>query len=122
MAIPSWPDGLPYASQVGDYAMSQLANPPLRSDMNSGTTRQRRKYTMRIAIQKLGIVMSADETQVFHAFHADTLGDGAARFTMPVWNGSAYVNRTVAIKDGPSETQFAVGQNKIALTLMIENL
>ncbi len=122
MTIPAWPSDLPYQSQVSDFSDDQLDNPVLSTDMNAGNTRQRRKYTLRISMQKLGIVLTAAQTLEFQAFH-QSIGSGAARFTMPVWNGSAYVTRNVAIKDGiVAFSQFAFGQNKIVMTLRIENL
>lgn len=121
MAIPSWPAGVPYETTATGYALPQLAGAPLMTEMNAGTVRQRRKYTLPVAEMKLSIRMTAAEFQLFRAFHA-SIGNGAARFTMPVWNGSAYVTRTAQIKDQPDMSTFAFRTREVAMSLRVENL
>ncbi|WP_131193724.1 hypothetical protein [Lichenihabitans psoromatis] len=121
MAIPTWPTDVPYTPMTSGLTITQLANPLLSTDMNAGTTRQRRKYTLRIAEMKLVIRMTPAQFASFHAFH-QAIGDGAARFTMPVWNGSGYVTRTVQIKDQPDMSPLAFRARSVGFSLRIENL
>lgn len=123
--LPTWP-AINYKPQLGSFQQSQLANPGLRTEMNAGTTRQRRKFTMRIAVQKVVIWLKASELATFVTFYETTLGDGTARFTMPVWNGAAFVTRTVALNatDGVSYAPVStVAQlTAVGMTLQVENL
>lgn len=121
MALPGWPTIVPYASQTDDLAISQFAEPPLATEMNAGTIRQRRKYTLRISEVTVALVMSRPQFQAFRTFHAG-LGDGAARFTMPVWNGTEYVTRTVQIKDQPNMSVHAYHRRLVHMTLRVESL
>ena len=123
MAIPAWPNGLPYASAYAGFSVDQIANPVLRTEMNSGVGRQRRTSTARITTMKVSIEMTGAQAAVFDAFHA-SIGDGAARFTMPVWNGGAgYVFRAVQIDQGKvTKTQLGVDDQAVAFTLRVEAL
>ncbi len=89
--------------------------------MNAGTTRQRRTSTIRNGVQKLAIEMSPDQVAAFDAFHA-SLGDGAARFTMPIWDGVDYEPKTVAIVLGKvSKSQIGVDTQSVSFQVRIEN-
>ena len=122
MTIPVWPAGLPYASTNTDFGIDELDNPVLETEMNSGTVRQRRKYSISITLMKLGIEMSNAQLAVFDAFYA-SIGNGAARFSMPVWKAGAYVNRNVSIVGGKvGKSQIAVSYQKVMMTVRIENL
>ncbi|WP_146090282.1 hypothetical protein, partial [Rhodoblastus acidophilus] len=97
MAIPSWP-AINYAIQQGSWQCPELSLAPLTSDMNAGTTRRRNKYTLRISKMQFVVSMTSAQLEVFKSFYFSTLSNGAARFTMPIWNGSAYVTRACAFQ------------------------
>lgn len=122
MTIPVWPAWLPYASSYAGFSVEQAASPALRTEMNAGTSLQRRTSTLRITVMKVAIEMTGAQEGDFDAFHA-ALGDGAARFNMPVWNGSAYVSRNVQIDEGKvSKTQLGPSIKSIAFTIRVEAL
>lgn len=89
----TWPVGLPYQAQK-DWALERIHLPALRSEMNAGTERVRRKYSVRLAVAQFSIWLTAAQCKTLQAFVEDTLNDGAKRFNMPVWNFNEYVTRT----------------------------
>lgn len=123
MALSAWPS-INYKPQRGTWQITSLALPPLSSDMNAGTTRRRQKYTLRITQMQFSLELKSSEFATFLTFYNSTLGCGSAQFTMSVWNGSAYVSRTVAFqKDkAPSVEEKAVGVMLVTLALDVENL
>lgn len=124
MTIPSWP-AIPYASDNESFQQPQLTNPGLRTDMNAGTTRQRRKYTLQVTTQQIALVLTAAEWSTFCDFYEDDLGEGSARFTMPVWNGSEFVTCTVAIKTDVPVSMLPMeqtGRRRVGFTVLVENI
>lgn len=107
---------------LGSVQVPQTADAPVRSEMNSGTTRARRKYSLRIAHMSFALRMSNAQVATFKAFHETTLGDGAARFTMPVLFAGASVTRTVQFTDPPSYEVLGGGLNKVGVSLLVEAL
>jgi hypothetical protein len=122
MTIPAWPAGVPQTALRGSIEVPQTAEPPLRSDMNSGTTRQRRKYSLRIARYSMKIVMTSAQCATFRTFHETTLGDGAARFTMDLSFNGAIVNRTCQFVEPPRYSPLGPGNMEITLSLRVEAL
>lgn len=122
----TWPDGLPYAQQRNGYKLANLGLPAMKSPMQSGRTRMRRQYTLRVSTMQVSIVLTAAQLGVFHGFVAQT-GQATAAFTMPVWiaSRSAYEPRTVQIRDGAegiAESEFAFGMTQVSFVLDIQNL
>jgi hypothetical protein len=80
---------------------------PLKTDMDDGQTRQRRSSTKRLTTISFSIRMTRAELLVFEAWVRDTLVDGTLEFTMNVWAGTGYSNKTCtfntpyAASDGP---------------------
>ena len=107
------------------FSVEQIDNPVLRTPMNDGTYRQRQKYTTAISTMKATYRWTADELAQFRAFHA-SIGSGAARFQMLVWNGSAFVLKWVQIDMGTvSVSDFLpppLNYCTAAMTLRVEGL
>lgn len=89
----TWPVGLPYTAQK-DWSLERIHLPTLRSEMNAGTERTRRKYSARLAVAQFTMWLTAAQCKTLQEFVEDTLNDGAKRFTMQVWNFNEYVTRT----------------------------
>lgn len=123
MTIPAWPS-INYKALSGTWQLTGDAIAPLASEMNSGTTRRRNKYTLRVSEMTFKLVMTAAEVATFRTFVTTTLGNGAARFTMPVWDGTAYVNRTVSFAKGsmPTYDTFSYQMSGVGLKLEVESL
>ena len=122
MPLPAWPSECNSWALLGSWQVAQMDNAPLTSDMNAGTTRSRRKYTMRITPMSFTLVFPDSELSAFKTFHAETLSAGSARFTMPVWDGTAYVERTVKFKSPPKMSEFAFGRTLVTIDLLVESL
>ncbi len=124
MTLPAWPSNVNYKPSRDSWQCQQDAHAPLASEMNAGTTRRRNKYTLRIAKMSFDVEMNATELAAFWTFFRATLGNGAARFTMLVWDGSAYVSRTVAFQKGftPARRMIAVNIASVSFALDVESL
>lgn len=93
-----YPAGLPFMP-IG-WEVPEAARPNLESEMNAGVVRQRRQFTVAIGQVPMTLFMELGQFELWKRFHGDTLGNGAARFEMPVWNGLRVANRTVQIRNG----------------------
>lgn len=122
MTIPAWPVGLPYSPLVGTLQISRTAEAPVSSDMNSGTTRRRRKYSLRIAPMTFQIMLTNSQAATFKTFHETTLGDGAARFTLPIWFAGAFATKTAVFAEPPSYDHIPPDAVKVSLSLLVEAL
>lgn len=122
MPLAAWPGAVGYAAQQGSWRVQQRHVPNIVTQMNSGTTRRRRKYTLRVARIQFDIVMNATELAAFNTFYDSTLGDGAERFTMNVWNGAAYVSRTCCFEAPPQFNEYAHLMVKVSFDLRVESL
>lgn len=122
----SWPYALPYEIERESYKVSALGLPPLASQMQSGKTRMRPQFTLRITTVQCSMIFEPEQLAVFHQFVRDT-GDGAMEFRMPVWipSRAVYEERTVQIKNGVAgitEEVFALDDTRVGLTLDVRNL
>lgn len=122
MTIPAWPTDLPSCPIMDSLRINQTADGPIRTDMNAGTTRARRRVSLRIAQMSLSLRMTSAQVTTFKTFHEQTLGDGAARFTMPVLFVGGKVTRTVQFADQPSYQMLGGGRWRIDLSLRVEAL
>lgn len=122
MTIPAWPSTVPYNPTWGSYKIERTADEPLVTDMNSGTTRRRRKYSLRIAPVLMTIPMTDAQAVAFRLWHEATLMDGVSRFTMPVYFGGSYVTRTAVLAAPPSYDHVAPNYVNVSLSLLVENL
>lgn len=122
MAIPSWPTDIPSCPLLDSVQVQQTAEAPIRTEMNAGTTRARRKFSLRVARVSFPIVMKNDEVVNFRLFHERTLGDGAARFTIPILFAGARVIRTAQFAEQPSYEPAGSGRTKVNISLRVESL
>lgn len=121
MTLPVWPAGVPVRPIEGSFQVAETAPAPLTTDMNAGTTRSRRKYTLRVAKLGFSLFLTNAEAALLQTFHETTLGDGAARFTLSLpWRG-AFVTRVAKFAAPPSYLP-AGGRQKIGVALLVEAL
>ena len=123
----TWPTGLTYLTSRSVYAVQALGQAPLKSQAQSGRTRQRPQYTLRISTLTYGWEFRPGELARFRAFVAGDLGDGTAEFTMPVWieTAQAYQPRTVLIRDasaGIQERKLGPDRTLVSCSLDVRNL
>lgn len=122
MAIPAWPSTVPSCPIDGTVQVTETAPAPLRTEMNAGTTRVRRKYTVRIARMSFMLSLTNAQAAALQTFHDVTLGDGAARFTVGLLWRAATVTRTCQFADSPSYTPMGPQRQKVSISLLIESL
>lgn len=123
----SYPSSLPYDGLREGYAIQNSGLALMKSPMQSGKVRMRRQFTLRIVPIQFQIYFTPQELGVWRDFLWNRLGDGAAEFTMPVWDAGQqqYVNRLVQIRDGAegvSEQPFADDQTLVTCTLNARGL
>ncbi|WP_132254742.1 hypothetical protein [Methylobacterium segetis] len=123
----SWPADLSYAVSQQAYAVQALDLPPMKSPMQSGKTRMRRQYTLRIATLGYGWEFTSTELARFRSFIANEAGAGTAEITLPVWIESAqtYASRQVRIRDGASgvsERKLGFDRTLVSCVLEVQSL
>lgn len=106
MAITSdinWPAGLPCALREGHS--TQHGTPFVRTQMESGRARQRRKFSSVPSVQQFSWLMTQAQCMAFEAWFRDSLEDGAAWFNMrsrtPLGKDTDLVCRFVDMYAGP---------------------
>lgn len=105
-AIPHWPVDLPAQPLRQGWQLARTYQPPLKSEMNSGLDRQRKRFTVRVGEQRVSFDMTASQCKRLRDFLHDDLNDGAAAFLMPVWDFDELIERKVRLMEsGPSYEQ-----------------
>ena len=92
---------------IDGYKLS-TTDPLMRSDMNSGRARQRRKFTSVPTTVKVSWNMDQLQAGFFEAWYARTLVDGAEWFVCELESTAGfqeYECRFVGIYDGPEKVQ-----------------
>lgn len=79
MAVPDWPTTLPTALLLSGYSQS-LANVTLRTKMDVGPAKVRRRSSAGIEPVNGKIVLNKTELGYLRTFHDDTLLGGSLRF------------------------------------------
>ncbi|MGX5777014.1 hypothetical protein [Methylorubrum zatmanii] len=120
----SYPANLPFDGLREGYSIQNSGQALMKSPMQSGKIRLRPQFTLRIVPVQFQIYFSPQELGVWRDFLWRQLGDGAAEFTMPIWDASRqqYVTRLVQIRDGAegvSEQPFADDQTLVTGTLNV---
>jgi len=77
-----FPPSLSKCFLTGDYVYQQEPN-IVRTDVDIGPAKTRRRYTKPIANVKGSIIVTRDELKVFDAFYNDVLRSGVLRFLFP---------------------------------------
>ncbi len=123
--IPHWPADLPAQPLRQGWQLSRTYAPPLKSEMNSGLDRARKRFTVRMGEQRVAFDMTASQCKRLMQFLHDDLNDGASPFVMPVWEFDDLIERRVRMQEaGPSYEQvgFLSGEPAYRVTfgLMVE--
>lgn len=87
MTLAAWPTQLPRPS-VDGYAISPMTN-VLRTKMDGGQTRQRKRFSYMPSSVNLKVVLSSAHYAIFEAWYSITINDGTDWFTMKLQNGRA---------------------------------
>ena len=96
MSIPAYSTlGIPEAPLVDTWSEPQPFIPPTQTDMDGGNMRARTQPGDGRAQRQFDIMFTVAQLATFETYVKTTLGNGAARFTMNVWNGASMESRTV---------------------------
>ena len=94
----TWPSTLPNPSAKG-YKI-QSGNQVIRSDMDSGLARQRRRFTSRIDVMDIFLEVTASELDIFEGFIYNDCDGGAAWFDAPIIDGNGIRNMECRLMNG----------------------
>lgn len=83
--MPSWPASLP-APTVGGYTLVSTES-VVRTDMDAGPARQRRRFTQTPTRLQLRWLLSAEQFAVFEAWYRWQADEGGAWFTIDLAGG-----------------------------------
>lgn len=116
----TWPAGVPSRPKVG----AQQAVPfrePYATDFEDGNTRRRRSTSRNVASLSFQIQMTAAQFSTFKVWVRDALVDGTLPFTMPVWTGSSYADRTCSFTQAYGDTQVGGQDHMVSVNLDVED-
>lgn len=96
MTIPAYTTlGISHSALTESWSEPQPFIAPQSADMEGGNTRLRSLPGDEISQLQFDILFTNTEFATFKTYVKTPLGNGSARFVMPVWTGSAYETKTV---------------------------
>jgi len=96
MTIPTYTTlGITHSVITDSWSEPQPYLEPIATDMDGGNKRLRTRPGDKVAIRQFDILFTNAEFATFQTYVKTTLGNGCARFVMPVWNGASYDTLTV---------------------------
>ena len=116
--MPAWPAGLPQFVLRNGYeeGFKDLA---LRSQMDSGATKRRKRFTDGPEPNMFPIELTDAELDIFKTFLYDTIAGGALSFTKE--HPRTLVTETFAFKSNPKPVR-SVGHDSCILMMDLEQL
>lgn len=112
----TWPSTLPKPTRDG-YTLEPV-DPNLRTDMEAGPSRFRRRFTATPTDNKVRFRFTRLQFEIFEAWWTHEISDGALWFTMPIYNGKGE-GTTEAHFVGTWKADFA-GPNSVSVTAALE--
>jgi hypothetical protein len=119
----AWPAGLLIEVVQEGTGIVRLTQSPIRTDMEDGPGRSRRRSTTTWSEVNVRLCFSHADFLVFQAFHRDTLDHGAFRFTMPVWKpglSAPYPEKTVRLIEDP-QIEATIPWTYVTLPLLVRD-
>lgn len=92
-----WPSALPAANR-DDYGFTPVS-PMVRTEMQSGRARQRRRFTSVPTFVQVSWIMTAVQARYFESWFEGVLVSGSEWFDMPLTSPVGTVNETVRFVD-----------------------
>lgn len=102
----AWP-AVPYAPIRDSWKRAPFL-PPIRTEMEGGNVRMRRRPGDNVAIISQVVEMTESELSTLDAWVVSDIGSGVGRFTMSVWLGSAFQSKTAQFEAGSGDFPYAV--------------
>jgi hypothetical protein len=100
--VPTWPDTLPVPRRDG-YNIKPVPS-YARTAMDSGTSRQRRRFVTTPTNLTITLRMTTAELGIYETFFEEAIFGGSAWFLMPIYNGQGKAMVQVRQTDTHSET------------------
>jgi hypothetical protein len=121
MALPAWPDGIPYDPLTDGFSPIDRVLPPIATDMEGGNQRQRPRPGDNVGTIGQTIIMTYDQFNVFTPWWKTTLNNGTARFTAPVWTGTQFETKVCQFApDGkPKDSEFSPDLRAVTMKLRV---
>ncbi len=110
----AWPSSLPESVLVSSHG-EQLANTALRSSMEAGAPKMRRRFTAAPKPVEVSMVMTGAQTQTFETFFDDTLAGGTLSFEWKLPRTDAAT--TYRFREPPSLKPVGPDQWEVAMKL-----
>lgn len=122
MPLPAWP-AAPYEPLANSWRRDPLL-PPIRTEMEGGNVRQRRRPGDNVSIISQTIRMTDEEFVALESWVSGSIGGGVARFSMHVWLGASYQSKTVQFEGGGQGFPYSVsepypGAKDVTMTLRV---
>jgi len=93
-----WPSILPNLSYQG-YKL-QTGSQVIRTDMDNGIARQRRRFTARVDVIDCILEVKGNELDIFEDFIYNDCNGGASWFNAPISDGSGVQTKEVRVMGG----------------------
>ena len=121
MTVAAWPTGIPDTFESSGFAYDSDSG-VIRSDMDSGPAKVRRRFTSTPKNMKGTIIMTRAQFQLWEIWFEDVIYHGSLSFTMtdPVNTGTM----TVRLVTGSSSKPYSWTANglDVSLTITVEKL
>lgn len=115
-----WPAGVPYAPLANSFQGTPF-HAPDTTDMEEGPQRRRRRETLDIGTLRFSIRMSNAEFDIFKSWVKFDLVGGTLPFTMPVWAGSDFVDRTCYFREPYGDNPGQGLRHRVSLVIDVED-
>lgn len=116
----NWPVTIPYEALTGSLKVSPF-RAPLATDMDDGQQRRRPSTTKNIATVGFVIPMDPTAFEEFKGFVRDTLVSGVLPFTMPIWTGADYEDRTCTFREPYEDDPGSGSMHQVTVNLDVED-
>ena len=114
----TWPSTLP--DPLKNYYSYKPGSSVIRSDMDSGLARQRRRFTSRIDLFKCALVLSSTQLQTLETFIDDDIDGGAAWFDIYLKDGQGKRLLEARLFQGQLDNVRLIGTEKWQIDFQIE--
>ncbi len=99
MAVPSWPAGVPSMPMLDTYSNEPFLE-PIRTEMEGGNVRLRRRPGDNVAIIQQSVRMTFDQYGALVTWGKETIGGWTGRFSVSVWLGSGCATKVCQFHSG----------------------
>jgi hypothetical protein len=118
MTVPAWPEGVNYAPDLNSVSDLKRILDPIKTDMEGGNTRLRSRPGDNVGSITQTISMTGAQFATFVTWVKTTLGNGTARFSVPVRLGTAFETKVCQFANG-APTYRPVGAQKVSVTMTL---